>query len=87
MAILVALGVVAVAGGWYFGARSTPSEQTTFAGGTLMFPDLTPKLRDVAKIEITHQGKQTVIERRTDGAWGVPRCTTTRCKRPSCARC
>jgi Domain of unknown function (DUF4340) len=69
--ILVALGVLAVAGGWYFGTRTTPGEQTTLAGGKLMFPDLAPKLRDVARIEISHQGKQTVIEKRPDGEWGV----------------
>lgn len=69
--LLVVLGVVAVAGGWYFGTRTTPSEQTTVSGGTLMFPDLAPKLRDAAKVEITHQGKQTIIEKRSDGDWGV----------------
>ena len=69
--LLVALGVVAVAGGWYFGTQETPSERTTVAGGALMFPDLAPRLRDAAKVEITHQGKQTVIEKRPDGGWGV----------------
>jgi uncharacterized protein YdgA (DUF945 family) len=39
--LLVALGVVAIAGGWYFGSATTPGEQTTVAGGKLMFPDLT----------------------------------------------
>jgi hypothetical protein len=71
LGILGALGVVAVVGGWYFGTRTTPDEQTTIAGGKLMFPDLAPKLRDLARIEITHQGKQTVIEKRSDGGWGV----------------
>jgi hypothetical protein len=68
---LVALGVVALFCGWYFGTRTTPGEQTTIAGGKLMFPDLAPKLRDVTRIQITHQGKQTVIEKRPDGGWGV----------------
>lgn len=36
-----------------------------------MFPDLALKLRDAAKVEITHQGKQTVIEKRPDGGWGI----------------
>jgi hypothetical protein len=36
-----------------------------------MFPGLAPKLAEVTKLEITHQGKQTVIEKRPDGAWGV----------------
>jgi hypothetical protein len=69
--ILVVLGAAAVAGGWYFGARTTPGEQTTLAGGTLMFPGLASKLPGVAHVEITHQGKQTVIEKRSDGGWGV----------------
>ncbi|WP_428493155.1 DUF4340 domain-containing protein [Rhodopila sp.] len=68
---LVILGVVAVLGGWYFGTRLTPGEQTTVARGKLMFPDLAPKLGQVARIEITHQAKQTVIEKRPDGGWGV----------------
>jgi hypothetical protein len=68
---LAALGVVALAGGWYFGAATTPGGQTAMAGGQLMFPGLTAKLKDAARLEITHQGKQTVIEKRPDGAWGV----------------
>ena len=71
VATLAALGLVAVLGGWYFGTRTTPDEQTTIARGQLMFPDLAPKLRDVARIEITHQARQTVIEKRPDGGWGV----------------
>lgn len=69
--LLVGLGVLAVAGGWYFGTATTPSERTTVAGGKLMFPDLAPRLQDAAKVEITHQGKQTVIEKRPDGGWGI----------------
>jgi hypothetical protein len=71
LGILLAVAVIAVAGGWYFGTRTTPNEQTTVAGGNLMFPDLAPRLQQVARIEITHQGKQTVIEKRSDGGWGV----------------
>jgi hypothetical protein len=69
--ILLALAVVAVAGGWYFGTRTTPGEQTTVADGTLMFPDLTSRLPSVSRIEITHQGKQTEVEKRSGGGWGV----------------
>jgi Domain of unknown function (DUF4340) len=71
VSILVALGVIAVAGGWWFGTRTMPGEQTTVAGGRLMFPDLPTKLAGLAKVEITHQGKQTMIEKRSDGGWGV----------------
>ena len=69
--LLAALGVVAMAGGWFFGTRTTPSEQVRVAGGTLMFPNLASALREAARIEITHQGGQTVIEKRADGHWGV----------------
>jgi hypothetical protein len=69
--LLAGLGVLALAGGWYFGTATTPSERTSVATGQLMFPDLTPKLKDATKLEITHQGRQTVIERRPDGAWGI----------------
>lgn len=69
--ILVTLGVITVAAGWFFGTAMTPGEQSTVASGKLMFPDLAPRLRDATKVEITQQGKQTVIEKRPDGAWGV----------------
>ena len=71
IAALVAVAVAAVAGGWYFGTATTPREQTSVAGGTLMFPGLAGKLHDAAKVENTHQGKQTVIEKRQDGGWGI----------------
>jgi hypothetical protein len=69
--LLAALGVIAIAGGWYFGTATSPGERTAIGGGTLMFPDLAPLLQNAAKIEITHQGKQTVIEKRADGGWGI----------------
>jgi hypothetical protein len=71
VALLAGLAVVAVAGGWYFGTRTTPSERTDVAAGKLMFPDLAPRLKDATRIEITHQGTQTVIEKRPDGRWGI----------------
>ena len=70
--ILVAAAIVALAGGWYFGAGTATVEQTRATQGTLMFPGLAPKLASAAKLEITHQGKQTVIEKRPNGdGWGV----------------
>ncbi len=70
--ILVAAAILALAGGWYFGTGNTPAERTEATPGTLMFPGLTPKLATAAKLEITHQGKQTVIDKRPDGdGWGV----------------
>jgi hypothetical protein len=71
LAALVAAAGLAVAGGWYYGIATTPREQTSVAAGGLMFPDLAGKLHDAAKLEITHQGQQTVIEKRADGSWGI----------------
>jgi hypothetical protein len=69
--LLVGLAILAIAAGWYFGTATTPAEQTTMAAGQLMFPDVAAKLKDAVRLEITHQGKQTVIDKRPDGAWGV----------------
>ena len=67
---LVVLGVVAIAGGWYFGTAETPSEQRTFNGGKLMFLDLAPRLKDAARIEVSHQGTTLVIAKHGD-TWGL----------------
>lgn len=69
--ILLACGVLALAGGWYFGTARTPAEQENIPRGQLAFPKLAPKLSEAAKIEITHEGGQVVIEKRADGRWGV----------------
>jgi hypothetical protein len=69
--LLVGLGVLALAGGWYFGSATTPVEQTSVAQGQLMFPGLTGQLQDAARVVVTHQGKQTVMEKRPDRAWGI----------------
>jgi len=69
--LLVAVGVIALACGWYFGTATKPEQRTTVAGGALMFPDLGPRLRDAVKIEVTHQARQTVIEKRAGGGWGI----------------
>ena len=74
LAVLCVLGVVAVAGGWYFGTAHEPAQQTSVAGGTLMFPGLTARLGDAARIEIIHQGKTITLVRLGDGAespWGL----------------
>ena len=67
---LVVVGVIAVVGGWYFGAAEKPGEQQTFNAGRLMFPDLAPRLQDAARIEITHQDKTMTLARNGD-AWGL----------------
>jgi len=67
---LICAGIIAVLGGWYFGTRTTPAERESVASGRLMFPDLTPKLKDATKIEVIHQGKPMMIALE-DGRWGV----------------
>ncbi|MEJ0017242.1 MAG: DUF4340 domain-containing protein [Acetobacteraceae bacterium] len=67
---LVVLGVIAIAGGWYFGVAERPAEQRSVDAGRLMFPDLAPRLQDAARIEITHLGKTTVIAK-TGQSWGL----------------
>jgi len=72
--VLVVLGVVAVAGGWYFGVATMPAEQTSADTGRLMFPDLAPRLQQAAKVEIEHQGQQLVIEKQEEDGhvrWGL----------------
>jgi hypothetical protein len=68
--ILLVLGVIAIGGGWYFGTAQEPAEQQSYNNGTLMFPDIAPKLTDATKIEIVHQGKTTAIVKHGD-VWGL----------------
>jgi Domain of unknown function (DUF4340) len=67
---LVVVGVLAVAGGWYFGTAEKPGGQQTYNAGGLMFPDLASRLQDAARIEITHQDKTMALARHGD-AWGL----------------
>jgi len=74
LVVLCVLGVASVAGGWYFGTAREPAEQTSVAAGTLMFPGLTARLGDAARIEITHQGKTIALVRLGEGPespWGL----------------
>ena len=48
IAVLVVIGILAIAGGWYFGTAQQPTEQQAYNGGRLMFPDLASKLPDAA---------------------------------------
>ena len=68
--ILVILAVVAIGGGWYFGTAQEPAEQQSYNTGKPMFPDLAPKLKDAARIEIVHQGKTMAIVKHGD-TWGL----------------
>ena len=72
--ILCVLGVLSLAGGWYFGPGQQLSEQSSVARGTLMFPDLTAKLANAARVEITHQGTTITLARKgdkTESPWGL----------------
>lgn len=68
--VLIILGVIAVVGGWYFGPGSVPSEQKSVYAGKLMFPDLVPKLQNIARIELEHDGKTLTIAHHGDH-WGL----------------
>ena len=74
LAALCVLGAASLAGGWFFGTAREPAEQTTIANGTLMFPGLTARLGDAARIEITHQGSTIALVRLGDkpgSPWGL----------------
>ena len=74
LVLLVVLGVVAIACGWYFGIDTLPSAQQSASTGKLMFPDLAPRLQQATKIEVLHQGKPMVIEKRSINGqvrWGL----------------
>ncbi len=66
---LVVVAVIALAGGWYFGTATQPA-QRALDTGKLMFPDLTAKLKDARRVEITSKGKITAIELK-NGVWGA----------------
>src|ERR1700679_1137838 len=67
---LVLIAILAIGGGWYFGPATEPAQHASIDTGKLMFPDLTAKLKDARRIEITSKGKVTVIEDKND-IWGV----------------
>jgi Domain of unknown function (DUF4340) len=67
---LVLVAILAIGGGWYFGTSTEPVQHAAIDTGKLMFPDLTAKLKDARRIEITSKGKVTVIELK-DGVWGI----------------
>jgi len=71
VAILAALGVVALVGGWYFGPGAMRGERRSLPHDELMFPDLAPKLAKAAKVKVMHQGKTLTLEKQPDGLWGI----------------
>jgi len=70
-AILAAVAVVVLLGGWYFGPHQSPTEQENLASVPLFFPGLAGRLEKAAQIDITSAGKKIVIERKGD-VWGLP---------------
>ena len=81
--ILLALGAVAIAGGWYFGIATLPSEQRSTDAGKLMFPDLAPRLQQATEVEVDTPGSSNWRSRsarsvaRCAGAW--PTAAAIRC--------
>ncbi|MGH7117901.1 MAG: DUF4340 domain-containing protein [Acetobacteraceae bacterium] len=70
-AILVAVAVVVLVAGWFFGPHQNPAEQEQPAQAPLFFPGLAPRLGVAARIAITSGGKQFVMVRKGD-VWGLP---------------
>jgi hypothetical protein len=68
---LVVVAVIAIAGGWYFGARPAQPGMTEIALGRLVFPNLAGVLQDTARVEIKHQDTTLVIARQGD-TWVLP---------------
>ncbi|ODU59837.1 MAG: hypothetical protein ABS99_03310 [Acetobacteraceae bacterium SCN 69-10] len=69
--ILAVIAAIVLFAGWRFGPATMPGSETSASAGTLVFPNLAPKLQTAAKVEITHQNKTLVIARQTDGSWGL----------------
>jgi uncharacterized protein DUF4340 len=67
---LLLAGLIVLACGWYFGPASQSAERDDFAAGRLLFPDLAPKLRNAARVEILHQGKTLAIAKK-GSEWGL----------------
>lgn len=70
-AILAAVGVVVLAGGWCFGTRKEPVEYIHVPSGAPVFPDFLAHLANATKLEINHKGQTITIEKRADGQWGL----------------
>jgi hypothetical protein len=68
---LVVVAVLALAAGWYFGVRLAPSSQSSVAAGTLVFPDLAPKLQAATRVEVQHQATTLVVAKDGD-RWVLP---------------
>jgi hypothetical protein len=70
LVILLALAVVALGGGWYFGTAQEPQE-TVEDAGRLMFPDLAAHLADATRVELDHGASTLRIVKDAKGHWGL----------------
>lgn len=68
--VLLVIGIVVLAAGWYYGTAREPVEQQQAQAEPLMFPDLAPRLQQAAKVEIVHAGTPLIIEKKGD-VWGL----------------
>lgn len=57
---------------WLMGATGERgAASASLHAGSLAFPDLTPRLKDVARIELVHGGQTAVIIERHGDRWGI----------------
>jgi hypothetical protein len=68
--LLAVVGVVVLAGGWWFGPSAQDDRRAVVAPGTLVFPGLSAKLQNAGKLEITNQGR-TLTLAKSDTGWGI----------------
>ena len=67
---LVVLGVIVLAGGWYFGPGANSDSRVSVPTGALVFPGLAGKLQNAVTIEISNKGKTLRITR-GPAFWGL----------------
>jgi hypothetical protein len=67
---LAVLGVVVLAGGWYFGPGANSGSRLVVPTGTLVFPGLAGKLQAATMVEISNKGKTLRIARGKE-FWGL----------------
>ena len=69
-ALLLALGLLILAAGWYLSNTSRAPDRAEISLGSLVFPGLAPSLQNAARIEITNKGKILSLVRQGE-TWGI----------------